>query len=224
MKCFGLKNNSPLNNNKKTSLSSLNLNKNLKQLEPNSTSILSESPLTKNFSTVLLSNKNIVPSLSKKIESITKKKPKSSNIKKFYVYAPKANISTNIKDVLHIKEVFPSLSADEVEKVIKAKNSSEGQKKTRINMTTSRPLQKQVIIPMAKLNAKLIINSATQHIANINKCLENIKSDFFADFIYVSNNRVTITINKLANVSNLTIIEKYIKYINNINSDFIESP
>ena len=125
---------------------------------------------------------------------------------------------------MHIKEVFPSLSADEVEKVIKAKNSSEGQKKTRINMTTTRPLQKQVIIPMAKLNAKLIINSATQHIANINKCLKNIKSDVFADFIYVSNNRVTITMNKLANVSDLTTIKKYIKNINNINSDFIESP
>ena len=91
-------------------------------------------------------------------------------------------------------------------------------------MTTSRPLQKQVIIPMAKLNAKLIINSATQYIANINKCLKNIKSDVFADFIYVSNNRVTITMNKLANVSDLTTIKKYIKNINNINSDFIESP
>lgn len=77
---------------------------------------------------------------------------------------------------------------------------------------------------MAKLNAKLIINSATQYIANINKCLKNIKSDVFADFIYVSNNRVTITMNKLANVSDLTTIKKYIKNINNINSDFIESP
>ena len=116
------------------------------------------------------------------------------------------------------------MSANEVEKVIKAKNSSERQRKLRINMTTRGPLQKQVIIPIAKLNTELIINSATQHIANINKCLKNIKSDVFADFIYVSNDGVTITMNKQTNVSNLTTIEKYIKNIKNINSDSIESP
>jgi len=62
----------------------------------------------------------------------------------------------NIDDVLHIKEAFPFLSADEVEKMIKTKNSSERQKKPRINMTTRGPSRKQVIIPMAKLNAELI--------------------------------------------------------------------
>ena len=130
----------------------------------------------------------------------------------------------NIDDVLHIKEAFLSLSANKVGKMIKAKNSSEGQRKPKINITTKGLLQKQVIIPMAKLNAELIINSATQHIANINKCLKSIKSDIFADFIHVSNNEVTIMMNKLANVSDLTTIEKYIKHINNINSDSIESP
>jgi len=124
---------------------------------------------------------------------------------------------------LHIKEAFLSLSADKVGKVIKAKNSSEEQRKPRINMTTRRPSWKQVIIPMAKLNIELIISSATQHIANINKYLKNIKSDVFANFIYVSNNGVTITMNKLANIFNLTTIKKYIKNIKNINSDSIES-
>ena len=74
---------------------------------------------------------------------------------------------------------------------------------------------------MAKSNTELIINSATQHITNINKCLKNIKSDIFADFIYISNNRVTIMMNKPANIFNLRTIEKYIK---NINSDSIKSP
>jgi len=66
----------------------------------------------------------------------------------------------DIEDDLCIKEAFPSLSANEVEKMIKAKNSSEGQRKPRINMTTRELSQKQVIIPIAKLNAELIINSA----------------------------------------------------------------
>ena len=106
MKCFGLKNNGPLNNNEKTLLSSLNLNESSKQLEPDSASILSESPLTKNSSTVPPSNKNVVPPLNKKIEFVTKKEAKPSNIKKSYAQASKANILTNIEDVLHIKEAF----------------------------------------------------------------------------------------------------------------------
>jgi len=97
MKRFGLKDNGPLNNNEKTSLSSLNLNESSKQLEPNSAPILSESPLMNNSSTVPPSNKNVVPHLNKKIESITKKEPKPSNIKKSYTQASKANISMNIE-------------------------------------------------------------------------------------------------------------------------------
>ena len=38
----------------------------------------------------------------------------------------------------------------------------------RINMMTKEPLRKQIIIPMTKLNAELIINSANQFITNIN--------------------------------------------------------
>ena len=76
----------------------------------------------------------VLPSLNKKVKTITKKALILSNIKKLYTQASKANILPNINDVLHIKEVFPSLLADEVEKIIKAKNSSEGQNKPRINM------------------------------------------------------------------------------------------
>ena len=74
-------------------------------------------------------------------------------------------------------------------------------------MTTKSPSKKQIIIPMAKLNAKLIINSASFHIANINKCLKNTKSDIIADFIYLTNDGVIITTNKPANMSDLSIIK-----------------
>jgi len=46
------------------------------------------------------------------------------------------NFLLNIEDVLQIKETFLSLSVNEVGKMIKAKNSSEGKKKLRINITT----------------------------------------------------------------------------------------
>jgi len=166
----------------------------------------------------------VPPPLNKKVETITKKALILSNVKKSYTQASKANILLNIDDILHIKEAFLSLSADEVGKMIKAKNSSEGQKKPRINMMMRGPSRKQVIIPMAKLNAELIINSANLHIANINKCQKNTKSDIIADFICITNEGVVITINKPVNTSNLSTIEKYIKNISNINSDSINSP
>jgi len=115
------------------------------------------------------------------------------------------------------------LSADEVGRMIKAK-SSKSKKKPKINMTTKEPLRKQVIVLMAKSNTELIVNLVHQYIANINKCLKNIKSDIITNFIQVTNEEVNIMMNKLANPSDLTTIKKYIKSISNINLDSIESP
>ena len=83
--------------------------------------------------------------------------------------------------------------------------------------------RKEVIIPMAKLNAELIVNSAHTHIFNVNKCLKNSKSDIVVNFIWITNNRIIITINKPANTLNLSTIEKFLKNINNVNLDSIES-
>jgi len=153
---------------------------------------------------------------------VNKKTLVQANVKKSYMQASKANISPRVEDVLHIKDTFPELSADDVGRIIKVTNGNKGQKKPRINMTTKRPLRKQIIIPMAKLNAELIINSASSNIANINKCLKNTKSVIIADFICLTNDGVIITTNKPANMSDLSIIEKYVKNINNINLDNID--
>ena len=130
----------------------------------------------------------------------------------------------NIEDVLHIKDVFPSLSAEEMEKIIKAKNSYEVQKKPKINIMTRRPLRKQIIISIAKSNTELIINKVSLHIANINKCLRNIKLDIVTNFIHITNNKVIIIMNKPAIASDLMAIEKYIKNIDNIKLNSIKSP
>jgi len=82
-----------------------------------------------------------------------------------------------------VKKVFPTLSADEVEKMLKAKKSGRGMKKSKINMTTRGQSRREVIIPMTKANAELIVNSAHIHVSNVNKYLKNSKSDTFADFI-----------------------------------------
>ena len=84
---------------------------------------------------------------------------------------------------MRLKEAFPSLSANEVGKILKIKDSGKGNKKSRINMMTREPSRREVIIPMTKVNTELMINSAHIHISNVNKCLKNSKSDTFADFI-----------------------------------------
>jgi len=88
-----------------------------------------------------------------------------------------------IEDILQVKETFSTLSADEVEKMLKTKNSRVGNKKPKINIMTRKSSRKEVIISIAKSNAELIINSAHTHISNVNKCLKNSKSDIVADFI-----------------------------------------
>ena len=120
--------------------------------------------------------------------------------------------------------MFLSLSANEVGKMLKAKNSNRGMKKPKVNMTTRRQSKREVIIPMTKSNAELIVNSAHTHISNINKCLKNSKSNIFADFIQVNVNGIIITTNSPTSDLDLSTIEKYLKNIQNINPDSIESP
>ena len=120
--------------------------------------------------------------------------------------------------------MFPSLLANEVGRILKVKNSSEGTKKPKLNMTTRGPSRKEVIILITKSNAELIVKSAHTHITNINKCLKNSKSDIIADFICISNNGIIITMNCPANTSDLSTIENFLKSIDNINLDSIEDP
>ena len=96
----------------------------------------------------------------------------------------KINLSSNIEDVFHIKEAFPTLSANKVVEIIKITNNNMGNKKPKINMTAKRPSRKQIMISINETNTEFIINSAHLHIVNINKCLKDIKLDIFADFIH----------------------------------------
>ena len=149
---------------------------------------------------------------------------KPMNTKKSYAETSKTNNSSNIEDVIRVKEAFPELSADEVGKMLKAKNSNGCMKKPKINITTRKQSRREIIILMAKTNTELIINSAHIYISNVNKCLKNSKSNIFADFIQFNINGIIITTNKPANNLDLSMIEKYLKSIQNVNPDSIESP
>ena len=156
--------------------------------------------------------------------SNNKKAPKPSTTKKSYAQASKVINSTNIEDVIRVKEVFPALSADEVGKMLKAKNSNGGTKKPKINMTTRGQSRREVIIPMTRANAELIVNSAHIHTTNVNKCLKNSNSNIVADFIHFNINGIIITTNKPASDLDLSTIEKYLKSMQNVIPESIESP
>ena len=110
--------------------------------------------------TVTNSNVPIASPPSKMTGPNEKKAPKPMIMKKSYMQASKANISSSIEDIIRVKEVFPTLSANEVGKMLKAKNSSRGMKKPKINMTTRGQSRREVIIPITKANTELIVNSA----------------------------------------------------------------
>ena len=51
--------------------------------------------------------------------------------------------------------------------------------------------------------------------------LKRVKSEIFVDFICSNNKRLVITTNKVATISDLNIIKKYMKDLNNVDSNGI---
>ena len=59
-------------------------------------------------------------------------------------------------------------------------------------MTTKNPSHRQIIVPISLDNSSKIMSASSEHIANINQTLKNIKSSIIADFDY-DNQRSLIT-------------------------------
>jgi len=83
-------------------------------------------------------------------------------------------------------------------------------------MTIKSSSRKQVIIPMNANNSEAIILQESTHISNINRLLKGMKSEILADFICSNNKGVVIMTNKAAATSDLSIIRKYIKRVDNV--------
>ena len=91
--------------------------------------------------------------------------------------------------------------------------------KPKINMTIKGSSRKQIIILISTNNSKAIISQANIYILNINRLLKDVKSEVFADFICFDNKGVIITTNKAVTSSDLNIVERYVKELNNIDLD-----
>ena len=79
-------------------------------------------------------------------------------------------------------------------------------------------------MPMSSQNANMIMAKSNVWIVNINRLLKNVKSDVLANFICVYNKEIVITTNKVVVTLVLNIIEKYIKNVDDINTNEVMSP
>ena len=64
---------------------------------------------------------------------------------------------------------------------------------------------------------KKVMAKSNIHITNINRLLKEIKSNIFTNYICSDNKEIVIMTNKVAAMSDLNIIKKYVKKLNNVN-------
>jgi len=138
-------------------------------------------------------------------------------------YAQTSKTSVNTLEVLKIKETFPSLNAQKIDQVNNIVNS-QIKPKPRIKMTTKGLSRKQIIIPMSGDNVTSFMKSSSLYVANINRLLRNAKSDVLVDYMHSDNTGIMVITNKVAQQSNMSIINQYVKNSNDINSLQVEEP
>jgi len=111
-----------------------------------------------------------------------------------------------MSDVLKIKETFPALNAKKIDQV---NNIVHRQSKPKpcIKMTTKGPSRKHIIIPMSSDNAASFMKNSSLNVANINRELRNAKTEVLVDYIRSDNTGIVVVTNKVAQQSNLSIID-----------------
>ena len=80
---------------------------------------------------------------------------------------------SNIKEIIKIKENFPSLLSKTIKEVYKVINKLR-KEKPRINMTFKRPSRRQVLVSMSLSNLMKFIVLSCKHIVNINRILKTL--------------------------------------------------
>lgn len=115
-----------------------------------------------------------------------------------------------IKEILKIKKHFPQLSDKKVKEVYKMIINS-SKPKMHINMTTKKPLWKQIIIPMDSNNISIFMRTSGEHVSSMNCALKSVKSNNFVNFIHSDHWDLIVISNKVASPSDLLVIKSYIK-------------
>ena len=164
---------------------------------------------------------NVISKYFQPSKTTVKNNAQRSNVNSGIFYAQASKSSINMNEILKIKETFPSLNTQKIEQV---NNIVNGQNKLKphIRMTTKGLSRKQIIIPMSDDNISSFTKNSTLHIANINRLLHNTKTEVLVDYIHSDNSGITIITNKVAQQSDMSIIDQYVKNSNDINSLQVE--
>ena len=174
------------------------------------------------FPPLLAKSKKEINAISKYFQSknrLVENKTSNDNPGKSYAQATKP--SANTSEVLKIKETFPSLNAQKIDQVNNIVNG-QNKPKPRIKMTTKGPSRKHIIIPMSVKNVSSFMKNSSMNMANINRQLRNAKTDILVDYIRSDSNGIIIVTNKVAQQSDLSIIDQYVKNSSDINALQVE--
>ena len=129
----------------------------------------------------------------------------------------------NIKEIFKIKDIFSKLFLNKVLEIHNVINKLSQKSKAKLNITTKDSFRKQIIIFMGTNNTKRVMVQSNIYITNINRLFKDIKWDTSADFIYTNSKRIIITMNKIATLLDLKVVEKYMKELNNIDTSNVIS-
>jgi len=106
----------------------------------------------------------------------------------------------------------------------KAAFSQQANRAKKVQVTTKGPSRKQAIIPVHNDLVENIMGDASTHVFQINVLLKNVKSLMRSEFIRSCSGGIAIVTNNVPNPSDLSIIKKYFKSVEGINSNDIPSP
>jgi len=135
-----------------------------------------------------------------------------------------AQIASNVINALKIKEAFPALPNKKVLEMHKVAFGQHANRAKKVQFTTKGPSRKQAIILVHNNLMESIMGDASTHVFQINALLKNIKFSMRSEFIYPCSGGIAIITNNVPNLSDLSIIEKYFKSVEGINSNDIPSP
>jgi len=125
-------------------------------------------------------------------------------------------------NILKLKEDYSNLPAKKIKNIHKIINNAD-KSKPHIKMTIQSLSWKQIIVFIDKDNFTKFMALSSIHIVNLDRFLKNIKSNIIADYIWAELIDITIVTNKVATLSDLQVIENYVKNVENVNLENIKT-
>jgi len=151
---------------------------------------------------------------------LEQKKTKGKNLAKSY-----AQVSSPANDILKLRDAFPALPNKKIIEIHNASlNITQPKGKKKISITTKGPSRKQAIVPLLSQHVNSIMNNTGLHVNFINSLLKGIKSTLRAEFIRPTTKSIIITTNNIPAPSDLSVIERYIKFIEGIGLNEVTVP